>query len=246
MREAIGKRAHDVITKETTPELTLIEKPPVEIMETKEEILKEATILDEQVEKVEAKIDVVSPQRKIVEKKVEPQKAKKIPENIDSWTVAKLRSYCNQNNITIPSKIKKTDIIIKIREAFGLEKPISEKKALVQKKIEPVAPGTIREKRELIKVSKGKTPIKPIPKAGPLKVRPPAPELKQTQLPIITTDKIMNSLSDKWQTIKDLIWKMKIKDMMDARFLQIKLKELERKGKVSVDVKKGKKYWKLP
>jgi len=56
----------------------------------------------------------------------------------------------------------------------------------------------------------------------------------------------MNSLSDKWQTIKDLIWKMKIKDMMDARFLQIKLKELERKGQVSVDVKKGKKYWKLP
>ncbi len=33
--------------------------------------------------------------------------------------------------------------------------------------------------------------------------------------------------------------------MMDARFLQIKLKELERKGKVIVDIKKGKKHWKL-
>jgi len=80
----------------------------------------------------------------------------------------------------------------------------------------------------------------------PTKTKPPVPELKQTQLPIITTEKIMNSLSNDWQTIKDLIWKMKIKDMMDARFLQIKLKELERKEQVIVDVKKGKKYWKLP
>ena len=33
--------------------------------------------------------------------------------------------------------------------------------------------------------------------------------------------------------------------MMDARFLQIKLKELERKGSILVDIKKGKKHWKL-
>ena len=32
--------------------------------------------------------------------------------------------------------------------------------------------------------------------------------------------------------------------MMDARFLQIKLKELERKGQILVDIKTGKKYWK--
>ncbi len=38
---------------------------------------------------------------------------------------------------------------------------------------------------------------------------------------------------------------MKIKDMMDARFLQIKLKELERRGLVLAESKMGKKHWKL-
>jgi hypothetical protein len=33
--------------------------------------------------------------------------------------------------------------------------------------------------------------------------------------------------------------------MMDARYLQIKLKELERKGKVLVEAKMGRKHWKL-
>ena len=52
-------------------------------------------------------------------------------------------------------------------------------------------------------------------------------------------------LSDEWQTIKHLIFKLKIKDMMDARYLQLKLKELERKEEVVLDIKMGKKHWKL-
>jgi hypothetical protein len=67
----------------------------------------------------------------------------------------------------------------------------------------------------------------------------------QTTLPIITTEKILNVLSDEWQTIKHLIFKLKIKDMMDARYLQLKLKELERKDKVLVESKMGKRQWKL-
>ena len=239
MREAIGKRAPDAIIQETAPEPIKIEKPSVDIMETEEDISKEGIVSEIPIEKVESKIESIPPKREILDKKVDL-------ENVDNWTVAKLRSYCRENNITITSKIKKIDMIKKIREAQGLEKPIPEKKELIQKKIEPVAPGTIREKRELIKISKGKAPSTPTPKDIPIRIKPPPPELKQTQLPIITTEKIMKSLSDNWQTIKELIWKMKIKDMMDARFLQIKLKELERKGQVSVDVKKGKKYWKLP
>jgi hypothetical protein len=38
---------------------------------------------------------------------------------------------------------------------------------------------------------------------------------------------------------------MKIKEMMDARFLQIKLKELERKNSIDVATIKNKKNWKL-
>ena len=82
---------------------------------------------------------------------------------------------------------------------------------------------------------------KPKPRAPP---KPPTPTT-QTKITIITTDRIMGALSNKWQTIKDLIFKMKIRDMMDARFLQIKLKELERKGQVLVDLKMGKKQFKL-
>ena len=78
-----------------------------------------------------------------------------------------------------------------------------------------------------------------------IRAQPPQPQLTQTHLPIITTDKITEALSDEWQPITSLIFKMKIKDMMDARFLQIKLKELERKGLVLADTKMGKKHWKL-
>jgi len=52
-------------------------------------------------------------------------------------------------------------------------------------------------------------------------------------------------LSKEWQSIKHLIFKLKIKDMMDARYLQLKLKELERKEQVLVEVKMGRKHWKL-
>lgn len=64
--------------------------------------------------------------------------------------------------------------------------------------------------------------------------------------PQVTTEKIIAALSDKWQPITSFIFKMKIKDMMDARFLQIKLKGLERKGLVLAEIKMGKKHWKLP
>ena len=78
-------------------------------------------------------------------------------------------------------------------------------------------------------------------------VRAPAPKPEPTQieLPIITTEKILDALSDEWQPITSLIFKMKIKEMMDARFLQIKLKELERKNSIVVSTIKNKKNWKL-
>ena len=68
---------------------------------------------------------------------------------------------------------------------------------------------------------------------------------KQTQLPIVSNENILAALSNEWQTIKHLIFRLKIRDMMDARFLQIKLRELERKGTVLVDIKMGKKHFRL-
>jgi hypothetical protein len=89
---------------------------------------------------------------------------------------------------------------------------------------------------------------KPVQKPPVVKKVPPSqpkPKSVQTTLPLITTDKILQVLSDEWQNIKHLIFKLKIKDMMDARYLQLKLKELERKDQVIVDIKIGRKHWKL-
>ncbi|MFX1480484.1 MAG: hypothetical protein ACFFCI_20500 [Promethearchaeota archaeon] len=71
------------------------------------------------------------------------------------------------------------------------------------------------------------------------------PNTVQTNLSSLTTDNILKALSDEWQTIKHLIFKLKIKEMLDARYLQLKLKELERKGQVEVEIKTGRKHWKL-
>ncbi len=63
--------------------------------------------------------------------------------------------------------------------------------------------------------------------------------------PVLTTEAVMEALSNNWQPITALIFKMQIKEMMDARFLQIKLKDLERKELILVETKLGKKHFRL-
>jgi len=70
--------------------------------------------------------------------------------------------------------------------------------------------------------------------------------VQNSKLPILDTEKIISVISNEWQNIKHIIYKLKIKDMLDARYLQLKLKELERKGQVLVEIKMGRKHWKLP
>jgi len=80
----------------------------------------------------------------------------------------------------------------------------------------------------------------------PQKVAKKPIKSKKLQLPIITTEKILFALSNEdWQPITHLIFKLKIQDMMDARFLQLKMKELLRKGLVEEKIIKTKKHWKL-
>ena len=63
--------------------------------------------------------------------------------------------------------------------------------------------------------------------------------------PVLTTEGVIKALSNDWQPITALIYKLQIKEMMDARFLQIKLKDLERKKLILVETKNGKKHFKL-
>jgi uridine kinase len=75
------------------------------------------------------------------------------------------------------------------------------------------------------------------------KPKPKVPKMVQTSLPVITSDRILSVLTNDWQNITHLIFKLKIKDMMDARYLQNRLKDLVRKKKVEMSVIKSKKHW---
>ena len=61
----------------------------------------------------------------------------------------------------------------------------------------------------------------------------------------LTTKSILETLSDEWQPLISLVLKLKLRNMYDARFLHIKLKEFERKNLILSIVKKGRKHWKL-
>jgi len=220
MTEAIGKKAVPTIEPELKPE-----KPEIK----KEEIIKEE-VMEESSE-----IKEIIPKKEIVVEKPEPKKEVISKKTLLNWTVEELKGYCKEQEIEIPSKARKIEIINKILESYTVEK-IPRKPEEIKLKVSEV----IKTKPKPVKTAVKPAAIKPKPQPMPSK-----PKSTQTTLPIITTDRILNVLTDEWQTIKHLIFKLKIKDMMDARYLQLKLKELERKEEVLVDVKMGRKQWKL-
>ncbi|MFX1425281.1 MAG: DNA topoisomerase VI subunit B [Promethearchaeota archaeon] len=217
MKQAIGKKP----TPTVKPEL-ITEKPREEKVEIVDETMKkEPRKIEEEALKEE--IEITQPKKVTISRKT-----------LMNWTVNELKTYCSEQQIDISSNLRKNQIIEKILDSFVVEK-ISEKPEL-----KPPVSEIVEEKPTPLKPSIRKEPKKPISKPTPSKPQP-----IQTTLPIITTDRILKVLSNEWQTIKHLIFKLKIKDMMDARYLQLKLKELERKGEVLVDVKMGRKQWKL-
>ena len=224
MKEAIGKK---------------VTIPPVQEIKQKEVEIKKKEIKERVIKKEESEIIEKLPKKETIIKEP-PQKQEIISaRTLNNWTIKELGVYCNEHNIQIPSKIRKADIISRIQESYQkdmkIEIPIREKPIeIVQTSNEQLE---IISKSKISKVSPPKEIIKP-------KVKVDIPKSIQTQLPIITSERIIKALSDEWQTIKHLIFKLKIKDMMDARFLQIKLKELERKKLILVDIKMGKKYFK--
>ncbi len=246
MQQAIGQKPATIEKppeKEEIPEIA-IKKEEVKKIDVKKESLKIEEIEKLKVEeKVESRKEMIIEeeliQNRIVKKHVFSRKT------LLTWTNRQLQDYCKEKNIKVTSKSTKTVLIQKILESY--EKPITTKPIVkIPLKSVKVAPGTIAAKKVQLQIAKGKIPIKvstqritPKPKATA------PPKQKQTSLPIITTEKILSALTNEWQPITSLIFKLKIKDMMDARFLQIKLKDLERKDQIMVDLFKGKKNWKL-
>jgi len=259
MREAIRKKAQ--VQPPVQKDIGKVPEIPKDI--SKKALPKEEEVKKEKIEDIivkegepkKPKPEKIAIQKEIPKKELPKEAApRKVPQKsptisrktLNNWTVKELRDYCNENNIKVPSKIRKAEIINLIQKSFSKEKPIP-KEPLKEKKVEPVPPGTIAAKKARLAEVKGVAPRKALAKPkAPTKAKISPPKAVQTQLPVITSESILNALSkSEWQTIKHLIFKLKIKDMMDARFLQIKLKDMERKGLVLVDIKTGKKHWKL-
>jgi DNA topoisomerase VI B subunit len=218
MKQAIGKKSVPTIEDELKTE-----KPED----------KELDILKEVVKEEPSQVEVESSKKEIEEKLPTIDKISK--KTLLNWTVDELKTYCNEQQIDISSTARKNQIIEKILDSFVVDK-ISKKPSERKPQVSEI-------------ITKKPTTVKPSIKQKPKEVipqpKPPKPKSTQTTLPMITTDRIVKVLSDEWQTIKHLIFKLKIKDMMDARYLQLKLKELERKEEVLVEVKMGRKQWKL-
>lgn len=217
MKEAIGKKP--VSTS----------KPELEIEKSEE---KKEDIVEEIVKEEPIKIEKEVPKQVI--KKPQPTLPTISKKTLLNWTVTELKAYCEEHQIEISSSLRKNQIIEKILDSFVVEK------VSIEPEVKPKVSEIVEDKLKPLKPPKKQKPKKTLPKPIPSK-----PKSTQTTLPIITTDRILKVLSNEWQTIKHLIFKLKIKDMMDARYLQLKLKELERKGDVLVEVKMGRKQWKL-
>lgn len=61
----------------------------------------------------------------------------------------------------------------------------------------------------------------------------------------ITTSKILKTLSEIWQSLDDITYKLQIHDPFDIKYLKLKLKEFRRKDQIKLIYYQGKKYWKL-
>jgi DNA topoisomerase VI B subunit len=216
MRNAIGKKTKPAVKPLKVSE---IEEPKVK----KEKIAKE---FSETTKKVEFKKEIFT------------------EKTLNNWTKNELSEYCNEHKIGFSSKDTKKDIIGKIMDSYKI--PVETKPLKVQppEHVEVIS-SIERGKQVQTQIAKPEKPIKTISQKTLPKPKQRPPKQKQTQLPIITTEKIMKVMTQEWQTIKHLIFKLKIKDMMDARYLQLKLKELERKGLILVESKMGKRQWKL-
>ena len=220
MKGAIGKKPVPVIAMDLKPEIPEVKKP---------EIVKE----DEK--EVEPLKEAIPPEKVITMQKPKLKKVMISKKTLLNWTIKELKDYCKEQDIETLSKARKNEIIEKILDSFTTEKVIKKPEKTKPKVLETI---TVTPKPLITSVKKA-----PILTAS--QKAPSIPKSTQTTLPLITTDRIISVLSNEWLTIKHLIFKLKIKDMMDARYLQLKLKELERKGQVQVEVKMGRKHWKL-
>jgi hypothetical protein len=89
------------------------------------------------------------------------------------------------------------------------------------------------------------------PERFPKKSASPSPAAKlikpQSKITLITSKAITDTfVPGKWLNIKEIIKNLHITDIKDARFLQLKLKQLTREKKLAITIKQGKIFYKMP
>lgn len=226
MHNSIGKKG---VVHEGLEKIFEIKEKKIE-EEPKKRSSEKKSVTEEIVEVKKEEIEEISTDKEKIEKE--------IPQDLEKLTVKQLRDLAILKGLKIPKKVRKKVIIEIIEEKTLKVKEPQEEKIIVKEYISDVKDKAFKKEE-----TESKKEL-PLPEIEKRLVKKP-PKSKQTQLPIITTERILDALSDEWQTIKHLIFKLKIKDMLDARYLTIKLKELERKGLVLVEIHTGKKHWKL-
>ena len=227
MKEAIGKKI--------TPKLTvepIIEKKIIPTEKERKEIPKKVEIEweKEPIDKI-SRIEDQKPEKEIFSERT-----------LLKWTIKELIEYSKEFNLVISPNSKKIDIIKKIQAYYKTEAIIEKPTKEVEEELVKLVSKRPESIEKFITPKESKPIKKPSPKPKPKGI---IPKTVQTTLPVITTDKILATLNNEWQNITHLIFKLKIKDMMDARYLQNRLKELVRREKVEMLIIKNKKHWKL-
>ncbi|RLI63490.1 MAG: hypothetical protein DRO88_09770 [Promethearchaeia archaeon] len=236
----------------------------LEVPEEKPESSEKGT---ENFEKIKEKINK---QKKALEKEKEPTITKEKAPNSElkreSSISVKPRSILKKENTSqsdvkhipshAPKSVEKVDDIIK-KWKKGAEHPKSAKKIIKVKDSDIIKKKTIKKNTPKVrkstqskltprkaftsKISAPKVTTQTKSSEPPKKLTKPSSKIR-----IITTDTILKTLENQnWVNIKDLIKLLDIKDVKDARYLQLKLKQLTREKKVLLTIQSGRTYWKL-
>ncbi len=153
-----------------------------------------------------------------------PKPVQKVDEIIDRWK--------KSGKSTSSAKP-----VLQVRKPSPTSSPRTVSKSVSSRKQSTTKPST-RSSQTASRPTQSRSSSSPAP---PRKLTKP-----ESKIRIISTDMILTRMKDqKWVNLKDMIKILEIKDIKDARYLQLKLKQLTREKKLLITISKGRTYWKF-
>jgi hypothetical protein len=221
---------------------------------------------DQAEDEIAEKKPKTEPVKPLAVKRETPSAPVKSPK-IESMSI----SAGSEKSIHAGSKgIKSIDELLQIKKesapASSPGPPASKEVPLKPPVIKTTKPA-VTEKKDTFKASTQKAlapqtkkpvePVKPLPRpesSSPAKLEKPgstSQTLEKLAKPAsiineITVERIADVIQpNEWVSLKDLINRLNISDMNDARYLQLKIKSMMRANQLNVKIDKGKQYWRL-